>query len=183
MSKHIPITGIPSHAEYHELEEKSWFKGFVIRNQTTIRFRIHHLELLQNIAKISPLFLGRKIDLSKWEFGHASTFIRAMARVQLREQLIECNAEPAKFTEKIPQNTGEVLMCCFQSAKRCAVDLNLDRLRDTMLDVLIMPREDLAKILKQDADFCKDSERPLESWKTTVDLMGDSDVNRNKLLQ
>jgi hypothetical protein len=35
MEKLIPVTGIPSHAEYHEFHEESWYKGFIIRGQTT----------------------------------------------------------------------------------------------------------------------------------------------------
>lgn len=128
------------------------------------------MELLQNIAKTLPLFRGKRIDLSRWEFGYASTFIRAMARGQLRDQLVECNAKPAVFIEQKPRDRMDAFMCCFQSAKRCEVDLDLDRLRDSMLDILITPREDLINMAKQDAEFCMDSERTLSSWKTSPRL-------------
>lgn len=164
MEKYIPITGIPAHAEYHEFEDRSWHKGFIIRGQTTIRFRRHHLELLQGIAKSLPLFLSKKIDLSRWEFGYASTLTRSMARIQLRSQLVECNADPAVFHEVQPKNKSEIFMSCFQSAKRCEVDLDLDRLRDTMLDALITSREDLIVVLNFDAKFSSDKERTLSSW-------------------
>lgn len=74
-------------------------------------------------------------------------------------------------------------MCCFQSAKRCEIDLNLDRLRDTMLDVLVKPRECLVDVISQDSEFCKNSERGLGSWKATAVLLGASDANRETLPQ
>ena len=133
--KQIPITGIPAHAEYHEFHEESWHKGFIVRNQTTIRLRRHHLEILQDIAERLPLHLPRRMDLTRWEFGHAGILIRSLARVQLRDQLEELDAPPAVFIRQQPKDYDEVFRCCFQSAKRCEVDLDLDRLRDTLLDI------------------------------------------------
>lgn len=168
IQKHIPVTGIPAHAKYYEFDEKAWHKGFVIRNQTTIRFRSHHLELLQQIAKTVPLHTSRKVDLSRWKFGHAGALVRTLARVQLRNQLVECNADPAFFQEIKPENKAEVFMSCFQSAKRCEVTLNHDRLRDTMLDVLITPLDILTDVLNKDAEFCSDKERTLTSWEKNL---------------
>ncbi len=170
--RQIPITGILAHAEYHEFHKESWHKGIVVRNQTTIRLRRHHLELMQSIAKQLPLYLSRKIDLTRWEFGHAGILIRSLARVQLRDQLIECNAPPVKFVKRQPRTPDEVLACCFQSAKRCEVDLDLDRLRDTLLDILLLPLEAITSVLDQDAEFCLDNKKTLEQWQLSFTLSG-----------
>jgi hypothetical protein len=162
--RQIPITGLPAHAEYHEFHKESWHKGIVVRNQTTIRLRKHHLELIQNIAEQLPLYLSRKMDLSRWEFGHAGILIRSLARVQLRDQLMGDSAPPVKFVKRQPRTPDEVLACCFQSAKRCEVDLDLDRLRDTLLDILILLMEVIASLLKKDAEFCSDNKKTLEQW-------------------
>ena len=78
-------------------------------------------------------------------------------------------------------------MACFQSAKRCEVHLDLDRLRDTLLDVLALPLDDLAEALKQDAAFCSDKRKTITDWIYTSpsnggfgcegDLKPPSDVN------
>ncbi len=164
MQKYIPVTGIPAHAEYHEFHDRSCHKGFVIRNQTTIRLRRHHMELLQFRAVRLPLYLSRKTDLSRWEFGHAGILIRTLARIQLRNQLVEFNAPPAVFRERLPKNSVEAFQFCFQSAKRCEVDLDLDRLRDTMLDVLTLSWETMVSLLKQDTAFCLDRKKTISHW-------------------
>ncbi len=162
--KLIPVTGIPSHGEYHEFIKESWHKGFILRNQTTIRLRRHHLELLQGIAKQLPLYLSKKMDLNRWEFGHAGILIRSLARIQLRNQLSECEAPPAVFHKQQPTNSAEIFACCFQSAERCEVDLDLDRLRDTMLDVLMSSHEKIIFSLEQDAEFQEDDKKTIEQW-------------------
>lgn len=172
MQNYIPVTGIPAHAEYHEFEKRSWFKGFIIRNQTTIRLRRHHMELLQSMAEQLPLYLPRKMDLSRWKFGHAGLLIRSLARIQLRDQLVECNAPPAVFHERQPKNREEAFVCCFQTAKRCEVDLNLDRLRDTMLDVLILRLGTMRQMISQDAAFCSDREKQITDWIHTSPPIG-----------
>ena len=97
MKKQITITGIPAHAEYHEFHDESWHKGFIVRNKTTIRLRRRHLELVQNIAEQLPLYSPPKMKLSRMEFSHACLFIESLARIQLRDQLVECNAPAAVF--------------------------------------------------------------------------------------
>lgn len=162
MQKQIPITGIPAYAEYNEHHKDSWHKGFIIRNQTTVRLRRHHLELLQGIAKQLPLYLPRKMDLNRWEFGHAGLFIRSLARIQLRNQLVECNAAPVtEFKVQEPCSSTHILSCMFQSACRCRVRLDLDRLRDTLLDVLVIP---VSTALIADEEFCEDTQKTLEEW-------------------
>jgi hypothetical protein len=168
MKKQIPITGIPAHAEFHEFIEESWHKGFIIRNQTTIRLRRHHLELIQAIAKQVPLYLPRKMDLTRREFGHAGILIRTLARIQLRDQLVECNAPPAIFQKQQPTNSAEIFACCFQTAMRCEADLDLDRLRDTLLDILMLPYDRIVHSLDQDAEFEKDDQRMLEQWSPSL---------------
>jgi len=163
--KQIPVTGIPAHAEYHEFHKESWHKGFVIRGQTTLRLRRHHLVLLQTIAEQLPLYLSRKMDLSRWEFGHAGVLVRSLARIQLRDQLVECNAAPAVFQKQQPTNSTEIFNCCFQSARRCEVDLNLDRLRDTILDILTLSLNDIIPSLDQDADFEEDDQKTIAQWR------------------
>jgi hypothetical protein len=170
--KQISITGLPAHAEYHEFHKDSWHKGFIIRNQTTIRLRRHHLEVLQGKAEQLPLYLPRKMDLSRWEFGHAGLFIRSLAKIQLRDQLVECNAPPAVFRRQEPKSMDEIIGCIFQSALRCEVDLYLDRIRDTLLDVLIFPMEAIAPRLKQDAEFCLDGTMTIEQWHSHLSSNG-----------
>lgn len=165
MSKMVAITGIPAKGKYYEFEEEAWHKGFSLRGQTTIRLRRHHLKLLQQIAKDLPLHTSRPIDLSRWEFGHAGVLVRSLARVQLRNQLVECKAAPVEFVKVEPKTSVDIFRCAFQSALRCEVNLDLDRLRDTMLDVLVTPQEALTNILKVDAEFCSDKEKTLEDWK------------------
>ncbi len=160
--KLIPIIGIPAHAEYHEHHPKSWHKGFVIQGQTTVRLRRHHLELLNAISERLELHLPRKMDLSRWEFGHAGIFIRALARIQLRDQLVELNATPLNDWEApIPDGS---LSSCFASAMRCECDIDLDRLRDTLLDVLPADSGYLQVLLNIDSRFQEDNSLALENW-------------------
>jgi hypothetical protein len=102
------------------------------------------------------------MDLGRWEFGHAGNSIRSLARIQLRDQLVECNAPPAVLEKKEPTCSAEIFACFIQSEKRCEVDLDLDRLRDTLLDILTLPSGMITASLEQDAEFFKDNMKKLE---------------------
>ena len=120
--------------------------------------------IIHSVSNTPKELLLNRTELSH-AFGHAGSFIRSIARVQLRDQLVECNAPSAVFVERQPRNHAEVFQCCFQSAKRCEVGLDLDRLRDTLLDILILSQADILPSLKQDAEFCSGNTKTIEQWK------------------